>query len=92
MQILPTFILVSTNDEVIAMNLLRHIFLYIPATVTAIIVVVEISLVADFDVLQSDVFLYDSRGRKCVHERDSFEVGYREVVFPQVHAPVNLRP
>jgi hypothetical protein len=57
MQIPPTFIPVSTNEEVVVINLLRDIFLYIPAAVTALIVVVEISLVADFDKLQSNMFL-----------------------------------
>lgn len=51
MQEPPTFILVSTNEEVTAINLLRDIFFYIPAAVTALIVAVEISLVADFDEL-----------------------------------------
>jgi hypothetical protein len=45
------------------------------------IAVVEISFVADFDELQNDVFLYDSRGRKCVHEHNSFKAGCCEIVF-----------
>lgn len=51
MQDAPTFILIITDEEVVAINLLRDVFLYIPAVVTALIVAVEISLVADFDEL-----------------------------------------
>lgn len=74
------------------MNLLRYVFLYIPAAVTTLIIIVEISLVTDFEEFQRDAFLsYCMRG-KCVYERNSFQVGCREVVLPQVNAPVNLRP
>lgn len=51
MQNAPTFILISANEEVVVIILLRNIFLYIPAVVAALIVAVEISLVADFDEL-----------------------------------------
>lgn len=51
MQNSPTFILISTNEEVVAINLLRDIFFYIPGVVAALVVAVEISLVADFDEL-----------------------------------------